>query len=80
MRHLPAAVPGSRADRLRRELLLLIVLVVVVDALFLAGYALGGLATASGGARLGYTAAWTGATLAVVLRRLTRIRAIRAGR
>jgi hypothetical protein len=73
-------MPGPRADRLRRELVLLVVLVVLVDALFIGGYALGGLARASAGVRLGYTLGWTGATLAVVLRGLIRIRAIRAGR
>jgi hypothetical protein len=73
-------MPGPRADRLRREVVLLVVLVVLVDALFIGGYALAGLAAASGGARLIYTLAWTGATLAVVLRGLTRIRAIRSGR
>lgn len=73
-------MPGSRTDRLRREVVLLLVLVVLVDALFIGGYALGRLATAPGGVRLGYTLVWTGATLAVVLRGLIRIRAIRSGR
>lgn len=73
-------MPGPRADRLRREVVLLVVLVVLVDALFIGGYAVGGLASTSAGVRLAYTAAWTGATLAVVLRGLFRIRAIRSGR
>ena len=73
-------MPRPRADRLRREVVLLLVQVVVLDALFIGGYALGGLARASAGMRLGYTIAWTVATLAVVLRGLIRARAIRAGR
>jgi hypothetical protein len=73
-------MPGPRADRLRREVALLVVLVVLVDALFIGGYALAGLAAASGGVKLLYTLGWTAATLAVVLRGLIRIRAIRSGR
>ena len=80
MRPVPEPMPGPRADRLRREVVHLVVLVVLVDALFLGAYPVLGLATASAGVRLAYTAAWTGATLAVVLRGLIRMRAIRSGR
>lgn len=73
-------MPGRRVDRLRREVVLLVVLVVLVDALFIGGYAVGGLTTASAGVRLAYTAVWTGTTLGVVLRGLIRLRAIRSGR
>lgn len=62
---------------MRRELLQLVVGVLLVDAVFVGGYFLFHLERASTTARIGYTAAWTVATLAVVLRGLTRIRALR---
>jgi hypothetical protein len=65
---------------LRRQLALLVGLVVAVDALFFGIYALSGVSRASPGARLGFTVLWTAATLAVVLPRLSRIRALRRGR
>ncbi|HEX6105793.1 MAG TPA: hypothetical protein VFZ26_09430 [Gemmatimonadales bacterium] len=68
------------AGRLKREVLTLLGLVLVVDAVFVAGYVLGHVARGSDGLKLGYTALWTVATLAVVLRGLTRIRAERVRR
>ncbi len=65
--------PGT----VKRQLLLLVMAVVVVDALFIAGYFLFGLSAAGDAARVGYTAAWTAVTLLVVLYFLTRIRAFR---
>jgi hypothetical protein len=62
---------------MRRELLLLVLAVLVVDALFIAGYFLFRLPTAGTTAKLGYTVAWTVVTLLVVLRGLLRIRALR---
>ncbi len=62
---------------MRRELLLLVGLVLLVDALFIAGYFLFRLPLASNAAKLGYTGAWTASTLLVVLRGLTRIRSLR---
>jgi hypothetical protein len=62
---------------MRREVLLLVVAVVVVDAVFIAGYFLYRLSAASDVAKIGYTAAWTILTLLVVLRALGRIRARR---
>jgi hypothetical protein len=62
---------------MKRELLLLIAAVLVVDAVFIAGYFLFRLNAAGDSAKLGYTAVWTGLTLLVVLRALSRIRALR---
>jgi hypothetical protein len=71
---------AERADRLRREVVTLVVLVLVVDGLFIGGYFGAGVVRASGAVKLGYVVAWTLATMVVVLRGLTRIRALRAGR
>ena len=62
---------------MKRELFLLLATVLVVDALFIAGYFLFRLAAAADPAKLGYTAAWTVVSLLVVLRGLTRIRSLR---
>ena len=62
---------------MKRELALLLVTVLVVDALFIAGYFLFHFATAGDPAKLGYTAAWTVVVLVVVLRGLSRIRSLR---
>jgi len=64
----------------RRELGLLIGLVVVVDVVFFGIYLMAGLGRAAPGVKLGFTVVWTVATLAVVLPRLTRIRELRRGR
>ncbi len=61
---------------MRRELFLLLATVLVVDALFIAGYLLFRLAAADP-LKVGYTVAWTVVTLLVVLRGLTRIRSLR---
>ena len=61
----------------RREILLLLALVLAVDALFIAGYFIFRLHAASDTAKIGYTAVWTAITLVVVLRALTRIRSLR---
>jgi hypothetical protein len=60
-----------------REVLHLAIAVVLVDALFIAGYFLFHLERVGGTAKLAYTAAWTVVTLVVVLRALTRIRSLR---
>jgi hypothetical protein len=64
---------------MRRQLVWLVGLVLGVDALFFGIYALAGLSRASPGVRLGFTVLWTAATLAVVLPRLSRMRALRRG-
>lgn len=76
------AAPADRRDarRLRREVLALVAWVVAVDALFIGGYFLAGLDRLAGGAKLAYAGMWTAATLAVVLRGLTRVRAERLRR
>jgi hypothetical protein len=61
----------------RGALLRLVLLVIIVDALFIAGYFLFHLEAASRPARIGYTAAWTVVTLLLVLQGLTRVRALR---
>ena len=68
------------AGRLRREVLVLVGLVLAVDAAFVAGYFLAGVPRRPDGFKLGYTAAWTVATLLVVLRGLMRVRAERVRR
>lgn len=62
---------------LKREVLLLVALVLLVDGAFIALYDAAGLAAVSEQLRLGYAVLWTGATLAVVLRGLGRIRTLR---
>ena len=63
---------------MKRELILLVAAVLVVDALFIAGYFLFHLDAAGSPAKIGYTAAWTIVTLLVVLRALTRIRSLKS--
>jgi hypothetical protein len=73
-------VDTRNSGRLRREVLALVGLVLAVDAVFVAGYFLAGVARRPDGIKLGYTAAWTIVTLLVVLRGLTRVRAERVRR
>jgi hypothetical protein len=68
---------ADRRRPLRRELLLLVLAVVAVDALFVAGYFLFRLPLAADSIKLAFTVGWTAVTLIVVLRALTRIRALR---
>lgn len=68
------------AGRLRREVLALVGLVLAVDAVFLAGYFLGGLSRRPHGVKLAYAAVWTLVTLLIVLRGLARVRAERLRR
>jgi hypothetical protein len=71
---------GGVAPGVRREVAVLVGLVLAVDALFFGIYVLAGMSRASAGARLAFTLLWTAATLAVVLPRLSRIRTLRRGR
>jgi hypothetical protein len=73
-------IMDTRSDGVRREVLLLVVLVLLVDAAFVVVYYLADLRRAGGALKLGYTALWTGVTLIVVLRSLTRIRTERIRR
>jgi hypothetical protein len=65
------------AGALRREVLVLLGLVLGADAVFIAAFFLFRLADRSSGVRLGFTAGWTVVTLAIALRSLVRIRAAR---
>ena len=76
VRHAPAPVADDRAA-LRREVLTLVGLILLVDALFIGVHNAAGLRAASGDVRLVYTVAWTVVTLAIALRGLRRIRAAR---
>jgi len=62
---------------LRRQLILLIVAVLAVDGVFVAAYFLGGISNGSDTGKLVFTAAWTLATLVIVLGGMSRIRAAR---
>jgi hypothetical protein len=64
----------------KREALVLVGLVVVVDAIFIAVYFMAGIEWASYGAKIAFTVVWTVITLAVVIRGLTRIRSARVKR
>jgi hypothetical protein len=70
---------AERADRVKRETATLVIIVLIVDGLFIGGYFAAGLVHASTAAKLGYIAVWTLVIMVVVLRGMTRIRAIRAG-
>jgi hypothetical protein len=64
----------------RREVLILIGLVAVIDLVFIAGYFLGGIDRSSDQMKLLFTVTWTVITLVVVLRGLLRIRQARVPR
>ena len=64
----------------RRELLILVGLVVVVDLVFIAAYFLGSIDRSSDEMKLLFTIVWTVITLIVVLRGLLRIRKARVQR
>lgn len=64
-------------ERLKREVLWLIVGVVLVDVVFAAGYFLADVRNTNDSAKLAFTVVWTLVTLGVVLRGLSRIRRVR---
>lgn len=73
--------PAARlAGSLKREVLVLVVLVLLVDAVFGAGYFLGRLRSASDASKLAFTTVWTLVTLGVVIRGLYRVRSARLNR
>jgi hypothetical protein len=57
----------DRRRAMRRQLVVMLVLVAVVDAVAIATWLLAGLRGQSGGVQVFFTIAWTVATLAVVL-------------
>jgi hypothetical protein len=65
---------------MRKEVLALVALVLLVDAVFIAAYFLGRLRTASDGSKLAFTTVWTIVTLGVVIRGLSRVRRARLHR
>lgn len=65
---------------MKREVVLLLAAVLVVDALFIAGYFRFHLDAADAPVKVAYAAAWTVVTLLVVLRALARIRSLRGRR
>lgn len=80
MQQIPGAVAAAAPDRLKREVLVLVALVLAVDAAFVGLYYLAGLSGAGAPVKLAFTAGWTIVTLIIVLRGLGRIRAERARR
>jgi hypothetical protein len=65
---------------IRKELFRMVALVVLLDALAIAGYHYTRLRDASADAKLTFTAVWTAVTLVVVLTSLRRIRLARDAR
>jgi hypothetical protein len=61
----------------KREVLILVAAVLVVDAIFAAAYFLGHVDRSADRTKLVFTALWTGVTLLVVIRGLTRVRRAR---
>jgi hypothetical protein len=74
---LDSAREGPDAARLKRELLLLVVIVLLIDAGFIALYLLTPLHSATGPLKLGYTVLWPAVTLIAVPWGLGRSRALR---
>jgi hypothetical protein len=64
----------------KKEALTLLLVVVAVDAVFIAVYFITGLRNASSGVKVTFTVVWTIITLAVVIRGLSRIRTVRVER
>jgi membrane protein DedA with SNARE-associated domain len=64
----------------RREVLILVGLIVVIDLVFIAAYFLGSIDRSSDQMKLLFTILWTVVTLVVVLRGLLRIRKTRVQR
>lgn len=60
-----------------REVLLLVGVVLLVDAIFVGVYFLGNFGSISDPAKLAFTVVWTLVTLAVVIRGLSRVRRAR---
>ena len=70
----------ERGVSVRREVLLLVLAVLAVDAVFIVAYFLGQLRHAPSSMKLAFTVIWTLATLAVVIRGLSRIHRARVHR
>jgi hypothetical protein len=70
-------VSDSRRRAIRRELAILVALVLAVDAVAIALWLFTGIRRGGPRAQLGFTLAWTIATLAVVIVSLRKIRLLR---
>jgi hypothetical protein len=68
---------SSRSAQVKRELLLLVGLVLVLDGLFVTAYFVGRLSHASVETRLIFTLVWTGGVLLLAVRGLSRVRRLR---
>jgi hypothetical protein len=75
-----AGAMAGRHPSLRREVLTLVGSVLLLHGGFIALYLVAHLASASPDVRSAFAVAWTAATLAVVLRGLGRVRALRVRR
>ena len=64
-------------NKVKREVMWLVIAVLLVDAVFVSLYFLAGLDTASDSGKIVFTALWTLVTLAVVIRGLARVRSVR---
>ena len=64
----------------RREVLWLVLAILIVDAVFVAGYFLAQIRQAEDTTKIAFTALWTLVTLAVVIRGLSRVRRTRLDR
>jgi hypothetical protein len=76
----PTRVEPVQRDRLRREVVWLVLAVLVVDAVFIGAYFLGRFGSASNLSKIAFTAVWTLVLLAVVMRGLSRVRSARLHR
>jgi hypothetical protein len=65
------------AAEVRREVFVLVAVVIAIDLLFVALFFVARVRSASPTVKLGFTAIWTLATLGAVLRGLTRVRRAR---
>lgn len=71
---------AGSADRVRREVLRLVGMVLLVDATFLGLYFAAGLDSASSNLKLGFAVAWTVANVAAVVVGLNRVKGARSPR
>ena len=70
--------PDSIRRRMQKELMWLVLLIVAVDAAAIGAYTLLDVEDRSRGMRTAFTAVWIALTLAVVVPRLQRMKALRA--
>lgn len=71
---------AGRTASLRREVLFLVLLVLLVDAVFVAAYFLARVGSTSDTMKVAFTTVWTLVTLGLVIRGLSRVRSARLNR